>query len=89
MECVVIENNALSLPKGMAEYGRAQSSLAMQMLREGATPDKLSEALAKQARGTHPEGQDPARGLIVAWGNFLCAGQSCTDLAGERPAVEG
>ncbi|MBD1226990.1 hemagglutinin repeat-containing protein, partial [Xenorhabdus griffiniae] len=66
-----IENNALSLPKGMAEYGRAQSSLAMQMLREGATPDELSEALAKQARGTHPEGQDPARGLIVAWGNFF------------------
>ncbi|NHB63691.1 adhesin [Photorhabdus sp. RW14-46] len=66
-----IENNALSLPKGMADYGRAQSSLAMQMLREGATPDELSEALAKQARGTHPEGQDPARGLIVAWGNFF------------------
>ncbi|WP_239452170.1 VENN motif pre-toxin domain-containing protein [Proteus sp. TJ1640] len=36
-----IENNALSLPKGRAEYGRAQSSLAMQMLREGATPDEL------------------------------------------------
>ncbi len=71
MEWVVTDNNALSLPKGMAEYGRAQSSLAMQMLREGATPDELSEALAKQARGTHPEGQDPARGLIVAWGNFF------------------
>ncbi|PHM35693.1 Toxin CdiA [Xenorhabdus mauleonii] len=53
------------------EYGRAQSSLAMQMLKEGATPDELSEALAKQARGTHPEGQDPVRGLLVAWGNFF------------------
>ncbi|WP_162202305.1 VENN motif pre-toxin domain-containing protein [Photorhabdus luminescens] len=66
-----IENNALSLPKGMAEYGRAQSSLAMKMYKEGATPDQLSEELARQARGTHPEGQDPARGLIVAWGNFF------------------
>ncbi|XWY11483.1 hemagglutinin repeat-containing protein [Photorhabdus asymbiotica UENP] len=66
-----VENNALSLPKGMAEYGRAQSSLAMKMYKEGATPDQLSEELARQARGTHPEGQDPARGLIVAWGNFF------------------
>ncbi|WP_228957315.1 MULTISPECIES: hypothetical protein [Photorhabdus] len=71
MEWVVVENNALSLPKGMAEYGRAQSSLAMKMYKEGATPDQLSEELARQARGTHPEGQDPARGLIVAWGNFF------------------
>ncbi len=55
----------------MAEYGRAQSSLAMKMYKEGATPDQLSEELARQARGTHPEGQDPARGLIVAWGNFF------------------
>ncbi|WP_031281914.1 VENN motif pre-toxin domain-containing protein, partial [Photorhabdus temperata] len=66
-----VENNALSLPKGMADYGRAQSSLAMKMYREGATPDQLSEELARQTRGTHPEGQDPARGLIVAWGNFF------------------
>ncbi|MDX8000528.1 hypothetical protein FE394_15325 [Xenorhabdus sp. Reich] len=53
------------------EYGQAQSSLAIQMLKNGATPYELSEALAKQARGTHPEGQDPARGLIVAWGSFF------------------
>ncbi|AWK40497.1 hypothetical protein A4R40_02655 [Photorhabdus laumondii subsp. laumondii] len=66
-----VENNALSLPKGMSDYGRAQSSLAMKMYKEGATPDQISEELARQARGTHPEGQDPARGLIVAWGNFF------------------
>ncbi|PHM35526.1 Toxin CdiA [Xenorhabdus szentirmaii] len=53
------------------EYGQAQSSLAVQMIKEGATPDELSEALAKQARGTHPEGQDPVKGLLVAWGNFF------------------
>ncbi|MBD2798488.1 hemagglutinin repeat-containing protein [Xenorhabdus sp. 18] len=69
-----VEGNFLSpetTPKGLMEYGQAQNSLAMQMLKNGATPDELSEALAKQARGTHPEGQDPARGLIVAWGNFF------------------
>ncbi|MGV7963666.1 EndoU domain-containing protein [Photorhabdus tasmaniensis] len=73
MECVVIENNFLKHSDfgGLANYGQAQGSLANKMLQDGATPDELSEALAKQARGTHPEGQDPARGLIVAWGNFF------------------
>ncbi|PHM40351.1 VENN motif pre-toxin domain-containing protein [Xenorhabdus szentirmaii] len=69
-----VENNFLTpetAPKGLMEYGQAQSSLAVQMIKEGATPDELSEALAKQARGTHPEGQDPVKGLLVAWGNFF------------------
>ncbi|WP_176553669.1 CdiA family toxin C-terminal domain-containing protein [Xenorhabdus szentirmaii] len=43
----------------------------MQMIKDGATPDELSEALAKQVRGTHPEGQDPVKGLLIAWGNFF------------------
>ncbi|MDC9622851.1 hemagglutinin repeat-containing protein [Xenorhabdus sp. XENO-7] len=68
-----IENNFLKHSDfgGLANYGQTQGSLANKMIQEGATPDELSEALAKQARGTHPEGQDPAKGLIVAWGNFF------------------
>ncbi|MDE1483440.1 hemagglutinin repeat-containing protein [Xenorhabdus bovienii] len=69
-----VENNFLTpetAPKGLMEYGRAQSSLAVQMIKEGATPDELSAALERQVKGDHPEGQDPIRGLLVAWGNFF------------------
>jgi filamentous hemagglutinin len=55
----------------MEKYAAAQGSLAMKMQKEEATPDEISEALARQARGYLPEGQDPARGLILAWGNFV------------------
>ncbi|MDB6375161.1 DUF637 domain-containing protein [Photorhabdus bodei] len=70
---IVIENNFLKHSDfgGLANYGQAQGSLANKMIQDGATPDELSEALARQAKGTHPEGQDPAKGLIVAWGNFF------------------
>ncbi|WP_244866676.1 hypothetical protein [Photorhabdus heterorhabditis] len=68
MECVVADNNALSLPKSMADYGRSASSLATAMLNEGKSPQEISAALSKHAKGDHPEGQDPARGLLVAWG---------------------
>ncbi|WP_188093429.1 hypothetical protein [Photorhabdus heterorhabditis] len=38
------------------------------MLNEGKSPQEISAALSKHAKGDHPEGQDPARGLLVAWG---------------------
>ncbi|OCQ52227.1 hypothetical protein Ppb6_02554 [Photorhabdus australis subsp. thailandensis] len=63
-----MENNALSLPKGMADYGRSASSLATAMLNEGKSPQEISAALSKHAKGDHPEGQDPVRGLLVSWG---------------------
>ncbi|WP_445497556.1 hypothetical protein [Photorhabdus sp. SF281] len=65
---VVTDNNALSLPKGLADYGRSASSLATAMLNEGKSPQEISAALSKHAKGDHPEGQDPVRGLLVAWG---------------------
>ncbi|CAQ85403.1 MULTISPECIES: hypothetical protein [Photorhabdus] len=61
------DNNALSLPKGMADYGRSASSLAIAMLNEGKSPQEISAALSKHAKGDHPAGQDPVRGLITAW----------------------
>ncbi|WP_232832586.1 hypothetical protein [Photorhabdus sp. CRCIA-P01] len=63
-----IENNALSLPKGMADYGRSASSLATAMSNKGQSSQEISAALSKHAKGDHPEGQDPARGLLIAWG---------------------
>ncbi|CAE16059.1 unnamed protein product [Photorhabdus laumondii subsp. laumondii TTO1] len=68
MEWVVADNNALSLPKGLADYGRSASSLATAMLNEGKSPQEISAALSKHAKSDHLEGQDPARGLLVAWG---------------------
>ncbi|WP_434524326.1 hypothetical protein [Photorhabdus asymbiotica] len=62
-----MDNNALSLPKGMADYGRSASSLAIAMLNEGKSPQEISAALSKHAKGDHPAGQDPVRGLITAW----------------------
>ncbi len=38
------------------------------MLNEGKSPQEISAALSKHAKGDHSEGQDPVRGLLVAWG---------------------
>ncbi|MGS0629690.1 MULTISPECIES: hypothetical protein [Photorhabdus] len=35
-----MDNNALSLPKGMVDYGRSASSLATAMLNEGKSPQE-------------------------------------------------
>ncbi|RKS66495.1 hypothetical protein BDD30_0800 [Photorhabdus asymbiotica] len=51
----------------MADYGRSASSLAIAMLNEGQSPQEISAALSKHAKGDHPAGQDPVRGLITAW----------------------
>ncbi|WP_228940414.1 hypothetical protein [Photorhabdus thracensis] len=56
------------MPKGMADYGRSASSLATAMSNEGKSSQEISAALSKHAKGDHPEGQDPVRGLITAWG---------------------
>ena len=72
-----VENNALSdgwnniLPSGARDYGQSQTSLGISMIQNGASPDELSAALAKAAQGDMPEGQDAAKGLITAWGNFF------------------
>ncbi len=52
----------------MADYGRSASSLATAMLNEGKSLQEISAALSKHAKGDHPEGQEPVRGLLAAWG---------------------
>ncbi|WP_242689553.1 VENN motif pre-toxin domain-containing protein, partial [Photorhabdus cinerea] len=86
-----IENNALSLPKGMMDYGRSASSLATAMLNEGKSPQEISAALSKHAKGDHPEGQDPARGLLVAWGAGASAvgGTIVGPIAGAAAVIGG
>lgn len=41
------------------------------MIQAGASPDEITAALVKNAQGQTPEGQDPVKGLLSAWGNFF------------------
>lgn len=88
---VVTDNNALSLPKGMADYGRSASSLATVMSNKGQSSQEISAALSKHAKGDHPEGQDPVRGLLVAWGAGASAvgGTIVAPVAGTAAVVGG
>ncbi len=52
----------------MADYGQSASTLATSMAQAGETPQTVSSALETNARGSLPEGQQPATGLVKAWG---------------------
>ncbi|NBL89337.1 EndoU domain-containing protein, partial [Proteus sp. G2673] len=70
---VVVENNVFGpkdLPAGMAEYGQAMSSLAISMARNDNSIEEINTALTRAAKGIHPEEQDPALGIMIAWGNI-------------------
>ncbi|MEQ5227478.1 VENN motif pre-toxin domain-containing protein [Proteus cibi] len=70
---VVVENNFFSpndLPTGMADYGQSVSSLAISMAQNDGSLEEINAALTKAVKGTHPEGQDPALGILIAWGNL-------------------
>ncbi len=61
------------------------------MLNEGKSPQEISAALSKHAKGDHPEGQDPVRGLLVAWGAGASAvgGTIIAPVAGTAAVVGG
>ncbi|WP_311751476.1 EndoU domain-containing protein [Proteus columbae] len=72
-ERVVVENNFFKpqdLPPGMADYGQSVSSLAISMAQNDGSIEEINAALTKAVKGTHPEGQDPALGILIAWGNL-------------------
>uniref|UniRef100_UPI0037539079 two-partner secretion domain-containing protein n=1 Tax=Klebsiella aerogenes TaxID=548 RepID=UPI0037539079 len=69
-----VENNALSpidFGKGMADMGLSQQSLGVHMLQNGATPEELTAALIKNSQGQIPDGQNAAKGLMIAWAEFF------------------
>ncbi|EPV4346756.1 RNase A-like domain-containing protein, partial [Yersinia enterocolitica] len=66
-----LENNNFNFGKGMADIGMSQTSLGASMRQSGATPDEITAALLKNSQGETPEGQDPIRGLLSAWGEFF------------------
>ncbi|MCT8249112.1 hypothetical protein [Proteus faecis] len=54
----------------MADYGQSVSSLAISMAQNDGSIEEINAALTKAVKGTHPEGQDPALGILIAWGNL-------------------
>ncbi|HFZ4949682.1 TPA: RNase A-like domain-containing protein [Yersinia enterocolitica] len=66
-----LENNNFNFGKGMADIGMSQTSLGASMRQSGATPDEITAALLKNSQGETPEGQDPIRRLLTAWGEFF------------------
>ncbi|OKP27693.1 hypothetical protein BSQ40_15200 [Serratia fonticola] len=54
-----------------ARYFQGVASLGEQMDIEGLSPEQISAAFVRYAKGDMPEGQDVTRGFIAAWGNFF------------------
>lgn len=48
------------------EYGQSVSTLGSSMSKNGKSPQEITAAFSTHAKGNLPEGQDPARGLLVA-----------------------
>ncbi|OAT30092.1 hypothetical protein M983_1581 [Proteus myxofaciens ATCC 19692] len=69
-----VENNFFKpqdLPNGMANYGQSAFTLAKSMEENDYSIQDINIALSDFAKGDHPEGQDPARGFLEAWGNMV------------------
>ncbi|BCQ36926.1 hypothetical protein ERHA53_42690 [Erwinia rhapontici] len=81
-----VENNALSpgdFGKGFADNAQAQTTLGITMLQNGSSPDDIAAALAKATEGNLPDGQNAAKGLMVAWAEFF--GVPVTALMADGP----
>ncbi|SER22030.1 filamentous hemagglutinin [Rosenbergiella nectarea] len=68
---IVVKNNALSLPSGMADYGQSASSLAMSMAQQGATPDEINTALSQHVKGDLPEGANITKAIVEGYTDGL------------------
>ncbi|MCX8957727.1 hypothetical protein EHW65_10715 [Erwinia psidii] len=53
---------------GLGSYDQAAASLGTSMIEAGATAEEISAALSKNAKGDLPANQNPATGLLTAWG---------------------
>ncbi|EEU2397961.1 hypothetical protein E3M40_003929, partial [Escherichia coli] len=77
---IVVENNAMSglegFGTGFRSYVQAQGTLVNNTnltdetgkVLNPATPEEIKYASDKLVTGNLPEGQDPVRGLLIAWG---------------------
>ncbi|MEX0440830.1 VENN motif pre-toxin domain-containing protein, partial [Providencia rettgeri] len=64
-----VENNSMSNFFGAqgGKYFEGALTLATTLHDEGKSDAEINAALQDYAKGDHPEGQDPARGLLIAW----------------------
>ncbi|MDH2322215.1 VENN motif pre-toxin domain-containing protein [Providencia huaxiensis] len=64
-----VENNHMSNFFGNRgdKYFEGALTLATTLHDEGKSDAEINAALQVYAKGDHPEGQDPARGLLIAW----------------------
>jgi filamentous hemagglutinin len=53
---------------GLGSYGQATASLGSSMIEAGATTEEIDAALSKNAKGDLLANQNPATGLLTAWG---------------------
>ncbi|TDB48433.1 hypothetical protein [Photorhabdus luminescens] len=63
MECVVAENNALNMGGLFGPEGAGL--LVQKMAQSGAIPEEINSALTHYLKGQVPDGQDPAKGLVI------------------------
>ncbi|ECD7244760.1 hemagglutinin repeat-containing protein [Salmonella enterica] len=88
-----VENNTegWTLPKGMADYGQSSSTLAATLEQDGKSPMEISSALETNVRGSLPEGQQPATGLVKAWGTgaSVLGGEIIAPAAGATAVIGG
>ncbi|BEI00190.1 hypothetical protein KH20906_29170 [Edwardsiella ictaluri] len=61
------ENNALSLPSGLMDYGQASSSLGQFMAQNGASAAEIAQAQSELARGLGTGAPQPATELVKKW----------------------
>jgi filamentous hemagglutinin len=64
MEEIVLENNALSLPSGMMDYGQAATSWNQYAVDNNLTPEQTQAGLDKLAKGDLPEGANIAKVIV-------------------------
>ncbi|BCQ42541.1 hypothetical protein ERHA55_00680 [Erwinia rhapontici] len=62
------ENNDMSLPGGLMSYGQAVASWDQYAQDNNLTLEQKQAGLDKLAQGDLPAGQNPATGLLTAWG---------------------
>ncbi|HGI7031654.1 TPA: adhesin [Klebsiella aerogenes] len=63
-ERVVVENNALSLPKGMMDYGQAVASWNQYAQDNNLTPEQTQAGMDKLAKGDLPEGANITKVIV-------------------------
>ncbi|WP_241587245.1 adhesin [Rosenbergiella epipactidis] len=68
---IIVENNWLSLPSGMVDYGQSASSLAASMVQKGATPNEIKTALSQHVKGDLPEGANITKAIVEGYTDGL------------------